>query len=102
MPCFVRLLFAFAAFHSNRIPSIRTLYIRDETPSRQPSPADNGLAVSLVVTRLLLRMRVFSDKREVEERIGEVLVGQGGIGKHAGARMAFPNRAGTFLIGFQM
>ncbi len=51
---------------------------------------------------LLFRMGIFSDEREVEQRIGEVLVGHGGVGKHARAGMAFSNGAGSLLIGFQM
>ena len=43
-------------------------------------------------------MGIFSDEREVEKCVGEVLVGQGGIGKHAGAGMAFSDGTGTFLV----
>ncbi len=50
---------------------------------------------------LLLRMRIFSDKCEVEERIGEVLVGESGVGKHAGARMTLPDGPGSFLVVFE-
>jgi len=46
-------------------------------------------------------MRIFSDECEVEQRIGEVLIGHGGVREHAGAGMAFTNGAGPFLVGFQ-
>ena len=58
--------------------------------------------LSSQVANLLFRMRVFSDQGEVEQRVGEVLVGHGGVGKHTGAGMAFADGAGTFLVGFQM
>ncbi len=51
---------------------------------------------------LLLRMRVFSDQREVEERVGEVLIGQSGVGKHAGAGMALSDGPGSFLVILEM
>jgi hypothetical protein len=50
---------------------------------------------------LLLRMGIFSDEREVEQRVGEVLIGHGGVGKHARAWMAFADGAGSLLVGFQ-
>jgi len=50
---------------------------------------------------LLLRMRVFSDQREVEQSIGEILVGHGGVGKHTGAGMALPDGPSPFLVVFE-
>ena len=50
---------------------------------------------------LLLRVRIFSDQREVDQRIGEVLIGHGGVWEHAGPGMALPDGAGAFLIGFE-
>jgi hypothetical protein len=46
-------------------------------------------------------MGIFPDEREVEQHIGEVLIGHGGVGKHAGAWMAFANGASALLVGFQ-
>lgn len=51
---------------------------------------------------LLFRVGVFSDEREVEQRIGEVLIGHGGVREHAGPGMAFPDGAGAFPIGFEV
>ena len=50
---------------------------------------------------LLLRVGIFSDQREVDQRIGEVLIGHGGVWEHAGPGMAFSDGAGAFLIGFE-
>ena len=46
-------------------------------------------------------MGIFSDEREVEQGIGEVLIGHGAVGKHAGPGMTFSDSAGSFLVGFQ-
>lgn len=51
---------------------------------------------------LLLRVGIFSDEREVEQEVGEVLIGHGGVRKHSGARMAFSNSASPFLVVFQV
>lgn len=50
---------------------------------------------------LLLRVGFFSDECEVEQGIGEVLVGHGSVGKHAGTGMAFPDGPGAFLVSLQ-
>ena len=46
-------------------------------------------------------MGVFSDEGKVEQGIGEVLVGESGVGKHTGARMAFSDGAASFLVIFE-
>ena len=50
---------------------------------------------------LLFRVGIFSDEREVEQSVDEVLIGHGGVRKHAGTWMAFSDGAGSFLVGFQ-
>ena len=59
------------------------------------------MASNVQTQSLLLRVGVFSDEREVEQGIGEILIGHGGIGEHPGPRMAFSDGAGTFLVHLQ-
>ena len=50
---------------------------------------------------LLLRMGIFSDERKVEQSVGKVLVGHGGVGKHTGSGMALPDGPSPFLVAFE-
>ena len=62
---------------------------------------DDSAAGLGATPNLLLRVGIFSDEREVEQHIGEVLIGHRAVGKHAGAGMSLPNGAGALLVGFQ-
>lgn len=51
---------------------------------------------------LLCQMGILPDEGEVQQCVGEILIGHRGVGKHTGSRMAFPDSTDAFLVCPQM